>query len=474
MKFLYCIFLLYFCSCSIIAQKSVTQGNILRININSTTINEADTLWHWEKIKQTDRLFENECTNVFYQKEKLYLLTSYHYEYIYLSGMWGTAYKILNLTTEKEKELGLFGNVIDVLPEPYIQPTNSILVLDNGFWFLGGVLYGCTYFDNNDSTYNFNSKSETGIRLAHILGKIENDYVIAVRKEPRSDIYDYYLSTFSKLPELSLDKKVIFPYPASRSCAPISIHCLQDSFYLVKKECSSDLDLVVLSHDSLKIIKHSIANFSRWVLSGKDLVFLDYDELSQTFGLSKTHFNSFELKFEKKEKLLNNLPFVAFNDSYAAWLRSDTLFVINYKDGSAEKKYSLNGIKIKEKIFLRPPYIFLNKINSITDVIKESIVPSEYSLSQNYPNPFNPETTISYSIPASLNPSKGGTFVSLKVFDLLGREVVTLVDEYKQAGTYKVIFNVKTPYMASLPSGIYFYRLQAGSYSETKKLILMK
>ena len=116
-----------------------------------------------------------------------------------------------------------------------------------------------------------------------------------------------------------------------------------------------------------------------------------------------------------------------------------------------------------------------NSVGNITSIELEAFsFPSTYSLSQNYPNPFNPETTISYSIPASLNPSKGGTFVSLKVFDLLGREVVTLVDEYKQAGTYKVIFNVKTPYMASLPSGIYFYRLQAGSYSETKKLILMK
>ena len=90
-------------------------------------------------------------------------------------------------------------------------------------------------------------------------------------------------------------------------------------------------------------------------------------------------------------------------------------------------------------------------------------------LAQNYPNPFNPETTIKYTIPASLNPSKGGTLVSLKVFDLLGGEVATLVNEYQQAGSY-----VKTLHAKSLPSGVYFYRLQAGSFSETKKMLLIR
>jgi hypothetical protein len=88
--------------------------------------------------------------------------------------------------------------------------------------------------------------------------------------------------------------------------------------------------------------------------------------------------------------------------------------------------------------------------------------PDEFSLSQNYPNPFNPSTTIKYSIPSS-------EFVKLKVFDVLGNEVATLVNEEKPKGIYKVDFNG-----ANLSSGIYFYTLQAGQFSETKKLILMK
>ena len=85
-----------------------------------------------------------------------------------------------------------------------------------------------------------------------------------------------------------------------------------------------------------------------------------------------------------------------------------------------------------------------------------------FTLEQNYPNPFNPSTTIKYSIPNS-------EFVTLKVYDVLGNEVATLVNEEKPAGSYEIDFNA-----AKLSSGIYFYALQAGSYSQTKKLILMR
>jgi len=91
-------------------------------------------------------------------------------------------------------------------------------------------------------------------------------------------------------------------------------------------------------------------------------------------------------------------------------------------------------------------------------------LPNSFSLSQNYPNPFNPETTISYSIPKSEH-------VTLKIYDLLGREVATLVNEYKQPGAYNSKFSIVN---YKLSSGVYFYRLQSGSYSQTKKLILMK
>ncbi|MBA4320169.1 MAG: hypothetical protein C0412_17350, partial [Flavobacterium sp.] len=85
-------------------------------------------------------------------------------------------------------------------------------------------------------------------------------------------------------------------------------------------------------------------------------------------------------------------------------------------------------------------------------------LPLNFSLSQNYPNPFNPETTINYQLPTP-------GLVTLTVYDLLGREVATLVDEYKQAGNYNCKLRIEN---GELSSGIYFYRLQSGSFSETK------
>ena len=99
----------------------------------------------------------------------------------------------------------------------------------------------------------------------------------------------------------------------------------------------------------------------------------------------------------------------------------------------------------------------------ITDVEDQgNEVPSQFILEQNYPNPFNPSTKIRYSVPQSSN-------VMIKVFDILGNEIETLVNEEKPIGSYEI-----TWYAKSLPSGIYFYKIQSGSFVETKKMLLLK
>jgi len=101
--------------------------------------------------------------------------------------------------------------------------------------------------------------------------------------------------------------------------------------------------------------------------------------------------------------------------------------------------------------------------NGTLDVDDESsLYPDEFKLFQNYPNPFNPNTKISWQSPVS-------SWQTLKVYDSLGNEIATLVNEEKPVGKYEVEFTGN-----GLPSGIYFYRLQAGDYTATKKLILMK
>jgi hypothetical protein len=100
-----------------------------------------------------------------------------------------------------------------------------------------------------------------------------------------------------------------------------------------------------------------------------------------------------------------------------------------------------------------------------TDISVDKInlyIPYEFRLEQNYPNPFNPSTLIGYQLPASI-------FVTLKVFDALGKEVDTLVNKYQNAGNYSVQFNA-----SNLPNGLYFYRLDTGIYHKTKKLLMLK
>ena len=103
----------------------------------------------------------------------------------------------------------------------------------------------------------------------------------------------------------------------------------------------------------------------------------------------------------------------------------------------------------------------LKQIETSVEAEKQ-VTPKDFALNQNYPNPFNPSTVISYQLSVISN-------VKLSIFDMLGREVATLVNEKKPAGSYAVQWNAM-----GMPSGIYFYRLQAGTYAETKKLILLK
>jgi hypothetical protein len=97
-----------------------------------------------------------------------------------------------------------------------------------------------------------------------------------------------------------------------------------------------------------------------------------------------------------------------------------------------------------------------------TSIDEPTQVPEKISLKQNYPNPFNPTTKINYSLPAAED-------VSLTVYDVLGREVATLIDKQQQAGTYSVTFNAE-----QYSSGVYFYRLQTENTSKVRKMLLVK
>ena len=129
---------------------------------------------------------------------------------------------------------------------------------------------------------------------------------------------------------------------------------------------------------------------------------------------------------------------------------------------------------------LHPHLYFYPRV--VTNVSGEEIYPSKFKLEQNYPNPFseaipsgNPSTTIKYTIPSSKTPLSGGVgFVTLKVYDILGREVKTLVNKGQSPGSYQVRWNGTDYNGAKVSSGVYLYRLKAGSFISTKKMMFLQ
>lgn len=122
------------------------------------------------------------------------------------------------------------------------------------------------------------------------------------------------------------------------------------------------------------------------------------------------------------------------------------------------KFYILGGVNENSEAVDIVEYI----MDSPTDVETNSEMVSEFLLEQNYPNPFNPSTKISWQSPVS-------SHQTLKIYDVLGNELATLVDEFKEAGRYEVEFNA-----SNLSSGLYFYKLQSGTFTSTKKMVLIK
>jgi len=206
-------------------------------------------------------------------------------------------------------------------------------------------------------------------------------------------------------------------------------------------------------------------------VSGLDLdFFFDqwiYDEYYPRYNYSfyytpedsTTHLSIEQVQSQQGWRLVFEMPIqVRFNFSD----ETDSLITI-WNDQQFDE-FEFSFVKEVVSIDFDPDNWILNQATNITEVEEDNIseTPSVYFLTQNYPNPFNPNTKIRYSIPQSSN-------VAIKVFDILGNEIETLVNGEKQTGTYEI-----TWYADGLPSGVYFYQLRAREFVETKKMVLMK
>jgi hypothetical protein len=207
-----------------------------------------------------------------------------------------------------------------------------------------------------------------------------------------------------------------------------------------------------------------------WIGSSWDINFVQ----TNTYD-SNNNLISYLVKTNNGSKLLNYLSYDAtFNASNEIISWRSYIFNAGNWDPDSKGEYSydtdhnmtlytetytLDG-GLTWILFIREAWTWSAAVTVVEE--KGNNIPANYSLTQNYPNPFNPSTKISWQSPVSGHQT-------LKVYDVLGNEVVTLVDEYKEAGKFEATFDA-----SQLSSGVYFYKLQAGNFVETKKMILLK
>jgi len=200
-------------------------------------------------------------------------------------------------------------------------------------------------------------------------------------------------------------------------------------------------------------------------VSGKWIKSINYNEIAASY------FNK-----EKVWDTISETPFIRWQDAsswYQLWYDDDTSLGLKY---DFAVKNNLKGIGIwalgydngRQELWneIESKFLLPSNVNQV-----QIITPADFTLYQNYPNPFNPSTIIRYKLSIA-------DHVQLKVYDLLGREIMTIVDGFQQAGAYSYPFSsIKTPGNKSkyqLSSGIYFYRLTAGKFYDAKKMILIR
>jgi hypothetical protein len=199
----------------------------------------------------------------------------------------------------------------------------------------------------------------------------------------------------------------------------------------------------------------TIANITRYIKERDDYVYsiLTYDETQIKLNI-----------FDNLDNEIYNYPLSVFMKVPQSWefalmIQGEMIDTLNVFTNDSGKVVLANLIPDGGVVSL-----FKMSINGVEDAA--DFIPGDIQLFQNYPNPFNPSTSIQYSV-------SDMQFVSLKVYDILGNEIATLVSEEKTSGIYEVEFS-KSPIHQSLSSGVYFYQLQTGNFVETKKMILMK
>ena len=187
----------------------------------------------------------------------------------------------------------------------------------------------------------------------------------------------------------------------------------------------------------------------------------NYPKYSVVWSTQNISGNLYDLSLKITQNVNSNPSFFTMPIQIKVNFASGDTLITVFNDAQVQNfNIAVNGMPTS--ISFDPGNWILKTVNSVVTNVEDEIIPSIFSLEQNYPNPFNPNTTIKFSL------GKSG-LTTLKLYDVLGKEVATIVNGELAAGPHTVSFNA-----SNLPSGVYLYTINSGKYSETMKMMLMK
>jgi len=261
----------------------------------------------------------------------------------------------------------------------------------------------------------------------------------------------------------------IFDGNRSYAKGSIVLHMLRGivgdgNFFNIMKAYAADASLAygVAETADFQRVAESVYGYSLDYFFNEWIFGENYPKYNVVWGFSNLGGGLYSVNVNIKQDTNTNPEFFTMPIQLrVAFISTDTLVTLFNNSGNQKFNFTVKGQPFD--LHFDPNNLIIKDLNSIVTGVKDkNIIPTEYKLEQNYPNPFNPNTTISYTVPEK-------SFVSLKVTDILGRQVAELVNEEKPHGNYTVSFDA-----AKLSSGIYFYTLSSGKFFQTKKMILLK
>ena len=270
----------------------------------------------------------------------------------------------------------------------------------------------------------------------------------------------------------------IFDYNRTYAKGSIVLHMLRgivgdDTFFNILKSYNSDPQLAYNSAttEDFQRVAESVSGldlnyfFSEWI-HGEN-----YPSYTYNWNTNQLSANNFEVTLNISQSTNTNPVYFTMPIQIKINTASgDTLLTV--MNNQQQQQFKIILTAQPTNLSFDPNNWILKKDSLMVTSANENFNIKTFKLEQNYPNPFNPSTKIKYAIPIANNPLQGGVrggLVQLKVYDVLGNEVATLVNKNQQPGNYEVEFNA-----ANLSSGVYFYQLKSGEFIQTKKMILMK